>query len=272
MEFDSYVQGLRRQERAHPLAAVDDLLVVPSVDSTHRLARNLVDAFERETEELPALAVLALEQTAGRGRRGRHWVSARGKGVYATLVVAAAAPAELQRLPLAVGVGLCQALIDRTGEPFRLKWPNDLVIETGAGRKKVGGILIESWQPAESRAAALVGFGVNLGQGAEELPEGATSLALLGHDALELPVLVWSLLAGLARELERGVGEAEGALAARYRALSAHRPGDVLSCQVGEGRVDGVFLGFDDAGRLRLRVAEGAAGERLVAAGEVIER
>jgi BirA family biotin operon repressor/biotin-[acetyl-CoA-carboxylase] ligase len=272
VDFDSYVQGLRREERAQPLAAVDDLVVVPSVDSTNRLGRRLADEFEREAEAVPALAILALEQTGGRGRRGRRWASARGKGVYATLVVAAGAAADLQRLPLAAAIGLCQALIERTGEPFRLKWPNDLVIETGAGKKKIGGILIESWPRSEGRAVALVGFGVNVGQGADELPEGGTSLSLLGHVALTLPALAWSLLAGLAREVERGFAEAEGALAARYRALSAHRPGDALSCQVGEGRVDGVFVGFDDAGRLRLKVSEGAAGERLVAAGEVIER
>ena len=276
MNFDSFVSGIERLRRLQPSAEPDDLLVVPRVESTNRLARSLAEVFEREAESFPALLLLALEQTGGRGRRGRSWSSPPGRGVYATRVVQIDEPARLQRLPQLVGLGLCAGLAAVADAAVRLKWPNDLVVEIEGKRRKLGGVLIESWTGSEGRTAACIGFGVNLSHEPGELPEQGISLHTLGYRAVDLPALAWSLTRSLEAELRwlEDAGGSEGddvgaEILTRYRALSVHRPGEPMVCQVGEVEVAGTFQGFDEAGRLRLATE---AGERVLAAGEVIER
>src|SRR4029077_2928082 len=111
---------------------------------------------------------------------GRSWASPAGKGTYATRVVEAADPALLPTRPLLFAGGLCRALSPHLPTPCRLKWPNDLLVEVGGERRKIGGILIEALVRPGERAMALIGFGVNLFHDAGELPETATSLRLMG--------------------------------------------------------------------------------------------
>jgi BirA family biotin operon repressor/biotin-[acetyl-CoA-carboxylase] ligase len=257
----------RSEGRGRP----ENLVVVRRVDSTNQLARSIVADYESEAQDLHPLLILALEQTGGRGRQGRSWASPAGKGVYATRVLSMRNPELLQALPMLTGLGLCRALSRHLPVPCRLKWPNDLVVDTAAGRKKIGGILIEALVHPGEGAAAIIGFGVNHSHGDEDLPnllETATSLRRLGGPGagISLAELTWDLVNGLERELthlEDLAYAVEG-----YRELSVHRPGDVLSCRMGEQIVEGTFLGFDERGRLRLNCGE---EEILVASGEVIE-
>jgi BirA family biotin operon repressor/biotin-[acetyl-CoA-carboxylase] ligase len=178
VDYDRYVQEiLQRRRRA---GGPENVVILPVVGSTNALARAI--ATELQTEDIPLhpTLVLAFEQSGGRGRQGRSWSSPAGKGTYATRVVEAADPALLQTLPLLVGVGLCRALSPHLPTPCRLKWPNDLLVEVAGERRKIGGILIEALvRPGES-SMGLIGFGVNLFHGTDELPETATSLRLLG--------------------------------------------------------------------------------------------
>jgi len=244
----------------------ESLAVVRSVASTNFLAREIVSEYDREELELHPLLVLALEQRGGRGRQGRTWSSPAGKGVYATRVLVVADPEKLQSLPLLVGIGLCRALNHHLPVPCRLKWPNDLVVDTAGERKKIGGVLIEALVRPHGGATALIGFGVNHGQEAGELPENGTSLRLLGVQDTSLAQLAWDLIKGLEAELAH-LGDLAYA-AESYRGLTAHRPGDPLTCRTGAGTVEGTFQGFDELGRLRLRRN---GEELLVASGEVLE-
>lgn len=268
VNFEAFVSGLERERRERPSPEPDDLLVVPRVDSSNRLARLLADGFERETESIPSLLVLAWEQSAGRGRLERGWSSPPGRGVYASRVVRASSMERLQRLPQLVGIGLCAGLARVSDAAVRLKWPNDLVVELGGRRRKLGGVLIEAWNGAAGEAAACIGFGVNLSHSADEMPENGISLRQLGADTVDLARLAWSLALGLEGELRFLEGD-EGAAAERYRALSVHRLGEAMTCWLGESELSGTFEGFDEMGRLRLA---SATGERIVAAGEVVER
>ncbi len=136
--------------------------------------------------------------------------------------------------------------------------------------RKIGGILIESMVQPGTCAMAIVGFGVNHGQSAAELPiERATSLALAGrHEgAVSLPRLAWELVGAVERELAH-LGD-EAYAAAAYRERSVHRPGDRIVARAGEETVEGRFAGFDERGHLIL--ARDGGGELRLAAGEVIE-
>lgn len=267
MDFQRYVEGLERRRGRRSPSGPENLVVVPRVDSTNTLVRAIIAEYQEEPQTFHPLLVLALEQTGGRGRQGRGWSSPRGKGVYATRVVALSDPALLQNLPMLMGVGLCKGL-SRHLAPIscRLKWPNDLLVEIQGERKKLGGILIEASVQAGKEVLAVAGFGVNVFHEAGDLPETGTSLRLLGRDAAPLEEVTWDLVEGVEAELAHLADPAyavEG-----YRTLSVHQPGEPLACRVGESVLEGTFGGFDESGRLLLD----SGGRRIpLAAGEVIE-
>lgn len=268
--MNPFARYLAEIERLRPPEGTpENLVVVARVDSTNRVARSIVASYEEEAETLRPLLILAHEQTGGRGRLGRGWASPSGRGVYATRVMGVDDPEALQLLPLLVGIGLCRALEPLLSAPCRLKWPNDLLVETAAGPRKIGGILIEALvRPglrSDPSARALIGFGVNHSHDAADLPETGTSLQLLGAD-LGLEELTWRLVEGVERELPHLLDAAYAA--EQYRARSIHRPGDRIACRTGENVVEGVFAGFDEHGRLRLDVD---GREVRLAAGELIE-
>ncbi len=255
--MDLFSSFLGEIKRLRPERVPENLVLLPVVDSTNRIAREIVKEYETEEQPLPPLLILALEQSGGRGRQGRTWASPPGKGVYATRVLTVQDAKVLQTLPLLVGVGLSRALAPLVPSSCRLKWPNDLLVEG----KKIGGILIEAMVHTEGESRALIGFGVNVQQEPEEMPETATSVHLLGGKG-SLEDVTWKLVEGLERELEH-LGDLAYAAAA-YRELSVHRPGDQIVCRVGESTVEGAFVEIDDQGRLVLD-----NGQRL-SSGEVI--
>jgi BirA family transcriptional regulator, biotin operon repressor / biotin---[acetyl-CoA-carboxylase] ligase len=263
--FSGYLADLERSQPANAGLRPENLVAVCCISSTNHLAREIVAEYEREAQALQPTLVLAYEQSGGRGRQGRSWSSPPGKGIYATRVLATGDIDDLQTLPLLVGVGLCRGLAAHLPVPVRLKWPNDLVVETAEGRRKIGGILIEALVRPGEGAAALIGFGVNHGHLAADLPANATSGQLLGTQA-SLTAWTWDLVAALETEL-RHLGDTDYAVAA-YRENSVHQAGELIAARVGDGVAEGRFIGFDERGRLLLD----RDGEELrLTAGEVIE-
>lgn len=264
MNYGRYVQELL--ERCRRGGGPENVVILPTVGSTNALARAIAAEYQNEAQTLHPLLLLAFEQTGGRGRQGRSWSSPAGKGAYVTRVVETTDPATLQTLPLLVGAGLCRALSAHLPVPCRLKWPNDLVVEVGGERRKIGGILIEALVRPGERSLGIIGCGVNLFHEAGDLPATATSLKLLGGNGASLAALTWDLVQGVEAELAH-LGDAAYAVAS-YRPLSVHLPGEWIVCRLGEGTVEGAFAGFDKIGRLLLE----NSGRRIaVAAGEVIE-
>jgi len=129
-------------------------------------------------EGAPDGAVLiADEQTAGRGRMGRSWVAPPGTALLMSVLFRPQLPHDrLGQVPMAVGLGVWEALTAQLGDSalVELKWPND-VLAAGA---KVAGLLSEAALASEG-PRVIVGVGVNVHQRADQLPPGATSVALL---------------------------------------------------------------------------------------------
>jgi BirA family biotin operon repressor/biotin-[acetyl-CoA-carboxylase] ligase len=121
--------------------------------------------------------IVAMEQTAGRGRMRREWVSPRDAGAYFSVVCRLGDPSRLAVLPFAAGIAAAKAIARLTHLDPRLKWPNDVLM----GNKKVAGVLVESRTSGQETVAA-VGVGVNLrAEGnpfVQENPELATALDL----------------------------------------------------------------------------------------------
>ncbi len=102
-------------------------------------------------------------QTAGRGRRGRRWVSPPGSGLCLSVAYTFDDPPEnLSALTLAVGLGVIAALEDAGASGISLKWPNDLILGGG----KLGGILAEAKTERCERCTVVIGAGINLDLGA----------------------------------------------------------------------------------------------------------
>jgi BirA family biotin operon repressor/biotin-[acetyl-CoA-carboxylase] ligase len=160
----------------------------------------------------------ALEQTAGRGRRGATWHSARGEGLYLSVVLLPAAALHPVALTMAVGVAVERALRSLGAPGLALKWPNDVL----AGGAKLSGVLVETRGLDPKRPHYVVGIGVNVLQRrfpAELVAERAvTSLAELGVRA-GLETVRDAVLNELARELAR-VRAPATALIADYLAAS----------------------------------------------------
>src|SRR6185436_9860537 len=140
-------------------------MMIPGVE-VRRVARcgstNSVLLQERQLA-VPVLLV-ADEQTAGRGRRGRRWHSAPGAGLTFSLARRIRRPArELAALSLVAGVAAARALRSLGVAPAALKWPNDLVV----GGAKLGGILVET-RVSGRGTLAVFGIGINL-RGADVL-------------------------------------------------------------------------------------------------------
>ena len=264
--FDQFAGELLARSPRLP----DNLVLMDTVDSTNRFVKALVERFFEEESTPQTALVVAFEQTAGRGRQGRSWVSTAGRGLYCTwlqpLPVAGAGSLEdqLGALPLLAGIGVCRALMDFTDGRAGLKWPNDVLVD---GRK-IAGILIETVVGSEGDTVAVIGFGVNYDFGAGgELPTPvSTSLALETERLRSRAAVVERLADSLQEELSH-IGDAAYTLAA-YRACTVHREGDEVSCRIGGETVSGRFAGFDEGGRFCL---ETPVGPRTIASGEIVE-
>lgn len=205
--------------------------------------------------------VTAERQLAGRGRRGRSWVSEPGN-LYASFAFQPAwSEAAFGLLPLAAAVALADAA-NSLGVDARVKWPNDVLVD---GRK-VCGILIESeWVGPERRA--VVGYGVNVTHHPSDVP--ATHLAEYRPD-INVAQVRDALLPACA-EVLRTLGGDGGVAAVRQRWLDrAAGVGEPIQVRLEREIRSGIFEGLDEGGRLILRQPGGTAEH--IHAGDVFLR
>ena len=144
---------IRAELGAAARGQLEALHLLGVTDSTNsRAAANLPEESGR------ARVWLAEHQTAGRGRRGRHWVSAFGENLHLSIAWRFDLPmAQLSGLSLAAGVVLAEGLHHLGLDGHVLKWPNDVLLD---GRK-LAGILVEVSGEAGGPATAVIGIGVN---------------------------------------------------------------------------------------------------------------
>jgi BirA family biotin operon repressor/biotin-[acetyl-CoA-carboxylase] ligase len=137
-------------------------------------------------------AVVADEQTAGRGTRGRLWHSPPGLGLYLSIILRPPIP-DLAGLPLRAAVAVRDAVRDATGIAAEVKPPNDLVF----GERKLGGILCESAFAGGEPEFAIVGVGLNVGHGPGDFPPDlaatAVSLRIIADRRIDPASLIESI-------------------------------------------------------------------------------
>lgn len=241
------------------------LLARAAVDSTNDAAWDALAVGAPE-----GIVVVADAQTRGRGRGGRRWHLAPGKGLALSVLLHLGCDRKpLGVLPLGAGLALARALA-RLGVAAELKWPNDLLL----GGRKLSGILCESRGAgprgeAGAGDAAVIGVGVNVSECGEDFPPeiraGSTSLALEGF-ALDRETVAAEFLNALEplwAALQEG-GREEVLDAWRARASFW---GAMVRVRTPAGEIRGVARTLDAEGGLVLGLDSG--GETTVLAGDV---
>lgn len=248
------------------IAAGYKLAALERTDSTNADAIKSARAGERG----PIWFVTA-EQTAGRGRRQRAWVSPRGNLAASVLEILDVAPAVAATIGFAAGLAEEAALEKVSIEAamrlgpdrprYALKWPNDVL----ADGKKLVGIGLEA-EAVGDRLAIVVGIGTNIVAAPEGTPTPAVSLAALGvqisaEELFSALTDAWVEFRGIWDD-GRGFAEIRKLWLAR-----AARLGEPIAIDTGAMVLEGIFDTIDDTGCLIVRTAE---GRRVpIAAGEV---
>ena len=230
----------------------DPLHYFEETGSTNDEAARLAEAGAQE-----GTTIVAAAQTAGRGRMGRTWFSPAGAGLYASVVIRDPRAAPL--LTLAAGVALAEAIRTAVGLPVEIKWPNDLVIDSGLGRRrKVAGILTEGSSSADGIQYVIVGFGINLLPVVfpSDIGIRPTSLAgELGRD-VDPAALLAECLAALAERVRDLVHGRQSHVLDRWLTLSPSATGSRVECDGPGGPVAGTTAGIAPDGALLVRTAD----------------
>jgi BirA family biotin operon repressor/biotin-[acetyl-CoA-carboxylase] ligase len=229
------------------------------------------------------LWIVAAEQTAGHGRRGRPWQTVRGNLAASLLIVLprtnplAATLGFVAGLAVVEAIRACASLSSllrgeaesaRSAEPgegprLSLKWPNDVLI----GGAKVAGILLESASDKSGRTNLVVGIGVNVVEAPHHVPYPATSLEAAGISAISAQRLFAALTDAWVDQFVIWDG-GRGFAAIRTRWLEhAAGLGSPIDVRLGEEIVRGAFDTIDEQGMLVMRTPKGDV--RKVAAGDV---
>jgi BirA family transcriptional regulator, biotin operon repressor / biotin---[acetyl-CoA-carboxylase] ligase len=208
------------------------------------------------------LWITARQQTAGRGRRGREWISTAGN-FYGTLLLCDPAPPEsAPELSFVTGLAVHDAIVDCAPilrEKLALKWPNDILY----AEQKLAGILIES-EMTKTRLAVAVGIGVNCMHHPVQTDYPATDLASAGA-TVSADDLFSALSGAVLRRLEQwrgGFASIRGDWLDRAAGL-----GGEMRVRLPDRDYVGRLEALDERGRLLLRLADGTM--QTITAGDV---
>jgi len=231
-----------------------EIVYYDETDSTNRQARMLAREGVRH-----GTLVLADTQTAGRGRRGRGWISPAGEGIFMSLIVRPQVhPSQVAKTSLMLALAVAKAIERETGLDARIKWPNDIVI----GGRKVCGLLLEMDATQECVESIVAGVGINVHQTAfdEEIVHTASSLDLLTGRRVSRSAIVRAFL----EEYERAAALTDDEMMREYCMRSA-TIGQRVQVIGLDGTYTGTAQGITENGSLLVMGDDGVSREVLAA-------
>ena len=267
-----------------PSAALEATRIVAALDPALRASLRRLDIewslpstnaalLDREPPPAGLCDALFVEhQSAGRGRRGRRWFAPLGGGLCLSFGASFdPLPRDLSSLSLAIGVCTLRALAMHGAQGLKLKWPNDLVTDVG----KAGGILIELRAESGGPAYVVIGVGLNLCLGEDDVAAvsatgtAAVDLRAVGVDPADRNAIASSVVGETLRGLSQFAQQGLAPFLAPWREADALRDRPV---RVVAGALErlGVARGIDAAGALLLEHADGQC--QAVVSGEVSVR
>jgi BirA family biotin operon repressor/biotin-[acetyl-CoA-carboxylase] ligase len=231
---------------------INDIYVHLEVDSTNNWLREV--ALNGAASGTVCVAEM---QSAGRGRRGRTWVSPFAASLYMSLLWRSnCGAAALGGLSLVTGIAILRALQSLGVEGAGLKWPNDVL----AGRDKLAGVLIDVVGESSGPCAVIVGVGINMnmpGEAGHAIDQSWTDLRRLGSDTVlsrnELAGRVLSELFPAMELFERAGLQAFLDDWHRYDIVSGQR----VDLTLPNGQISGTACGIDEGGALLVETREG---------------
>ncbi len=211
------------------------------------------------------LCIVARQQTAGRGRYGRTWVSERDAGLYFSILLRPKMEtAELPLITLMAGVAV-HGTLEELGSNPDIKWVNDVLVN----EKKIAGILAETTETSNG-VAVVVGIGINLKT--TNFPPDLIATATCLEDTAARPVSRGELIDLLTRHLADSYSVLLGAngrakLLELWMTRSSYRSGKFVRVQLGNETITGATDGLEDNGALRIKRSDGTVA--IIQAGEV---
>lgn len=229
-----------------------------SIDSTNAEALRSIG----RGVEAPFL-VLAERQIAGRGRRGRKWASPFAENLYYSLVLRIeGGMRQIEGLSLVVGLAVMHSLRDMGVVEAGLKWPNDVLV----GEKKIAGILLELVGDPADVCHVVLGVGVNVNmQSTDEVDQQWTSMSLEAGRDFDRNELVARMSGKLQGYLKLHHASGFAAIQSEWEQYHLWQ-GRAVSLIAGINRIDGVVMGIDRQGALRLKVG---GVEKIFSGGEL---
>lgn len=269
--------------KGYKLAAQEDVLSKEEIESrmeTERIGRKVLyfneldstNTYAKKAAEEPdsdGTLIVADTQNAGKGRRGKTWVSFKETGIWMTIILKPKiAPKSASMLTLVAGMAVCTGISKVLQLETRIKWPNDVIIN---GRK-ICGILTEMSTEIDYINHVVVGIGVNanMEEFPEEIKQTATSLALeQGHKIMRA-----ELIAGIMKEFEQFYHiflETENLenLQEEYNSRLVNRGKEVVIL-TGDSKLEAIACGIDKDGELLVKTKDGSL--QAIVAGEVSVR
>lgn len=231
-------------------ALISQLELFTEIDSTNS------HLMTRAQTNTPSGCVCFSElQTAGKGRRGREWISPQGENIYGSLLWRFHDASHLNGLSLAIGVGVVRALKKCGIENIGLKWANDIYSDG----KKLGGILVEVSTHSNNQASAVIGFGLNLAlpSDIDAITQPYTDLRTIAPEVkLERDLLIAELLNELLPMVAMFEKQGIRAYLEEWRELDC-LVGKTATLFAHSKQLQGIVRGIDDEGLLKLELENG---------------
>jgi BirA family biotin operon repressor/biotin-[acetyl-CoA-carboxylase] ligase len=229
---------------------------------------NIIDSTNNEVYrrlaagEPPPFGVAAEQQSAGKGRRGRPWVSPFGQNIYYSVVTELQGLQQLEGLSLTAGVAVIDALKAVGVTTAGLKWPNDVIIDD----RKVAGVLVELHGDLSEYCRAVIGIGINVNmRETAAVDQPWTSLRNATGNNFNRSEVLLQLTKSLGACLELHACSGFQALKDRWEDMHVWAGREVILSS-GAQITRGIALGVDRRGALRMQTS---CGEQIFSGGEL---
>lgn len=224
-----------------------EVKIFDSVTSTNDVAFDLA-----LKGAIDGTVVIASEQTKGRGRMSREWISVKDEGIYLSLILRPQIrPDEAQEVTLMSALSVVKAIREVTALSALIKWPNDVLVKD----KKVCGILIEMDAESDRVKFLVVGIGVNINTSQKYLPSTATSLKSITGEEIKLEKFLLELL----NQLDKYYSvfkQDKSAIIKESKELT-HLWGKRLKIKTLDKEIEGQAIDLDERGALIVRLDNG---------------
>ncbi len=224
------------------------------LDVTDSTMREAAEWAERNAPE--GTLILAEEQTAGRGRLGRTWISQRDLGIYGSLILRPdVPPAQATVVTLVVGLGVARGVGEAAGRQCDIRWPNDVLLND----KKCCGVLVELAAEPERVEYAIAGFGINVNHESMplDLADTATSLRIETGCEFVREAVLNAVLKHTERYYDMFLERGTPAVLEAFARASTYVRGRRVIVETGERTLSGTTAGLDPSGLLLLETDQG---------------